>query len=248
MRGLVAILLLGCALGAGRAPLADTVWTDADTVWTDANIVTGLDISGSVEPRDAQIQIDGIAMAIRAPEIVAAIRSGRYGRVGFAVFVWAEGTYPVLASWRLIGSSADALSVSDEVADRLHAIIDSGIASRLGALTDLSGALDYGGGMLRSAPFPTLHPILNIVGNGIDNVGDGARPARDRLVAQGITINGVALGYDHSIYEYFHQSVIGGPDSFVLAANDPEKLIEVMARKFVTEIVLNVNHASQALR
>ncbi|HSE73517.1 MAG TPA: DUF1194 domain-containing protein, partial [Dongiaceae bacterium] len=164
MRGLLAILLLGCALGLGRAPLADTIWTDA-------NIVTGLDISGSVEPREAQIQIDGIAMAIRAPEIMAAIRSGRYGRVGFAVFVWAEGSYPVLASWRLIGSSEDALAVSAEVADRLRAIINSDAAGKLGALTDLSGAIDYGGGMLRAAPFPTIHPILNIVGNGIDNVG-----------------------------------------------------------------------------
>jgi hypothetical protein len=34
----------------------------------------------------------------------------------------------------------------------------------------------------------------------------------------------------------------------VLPANDPEKLVEVMARKFVTEIVLNVDRAGQPFR
>jgi hypothetical protein len=140
------------------------------------------------------------------------------------------------------------LAASEEIADRLRRIIGSEATIKLGALTDLSGAIEHAGWMLRNAPFATNHRIINIVGNGIDNVGEGARPARDRLVAQGVTINGVALGYDRSIYEYFHQSVIGGPTSFVLPANDPEKLVEVMARKFVTEIVLNVDRAGQPSR
>ena len=241
VRCLLAIFLFGCALFVGRVTLADTVWTDA-------NIVTGLDLSGSVEAREAQIQADGIAMAIRSPEIIAAIQRGNHGRVGFAVFVWADGNYPVLASWRLIGSSQDALALSQEISDRLHLILGSEVVLKLGALTDLSGAIEYGGEMLRSAPFATNHRIINIVGNGVDNVGEGAPPARDRMVAQGITINGVALGHDRHIFEYFRRDVIGGPTAFVLAANDPARLVDVLARKFVTEIVFNDDAAGQPLR
>ena len=239
MRYGLAILLLVSALSAGCAARADSIWTDA-------NIVTGLDISGSIEPREAQMQIDGIAMAIRSPDIVAAIQSGRFGRIGFAVFVWADRSYPVLVSWRLISSSQEALETSKEVADRLRAILNSNVAAEVGTLTDLSGAIDYGGGMLRSAPFATDHRILNIVGNGIDNVGEGASLARDRLVAQGVTINGVALGYDRTIYEYYHREVIGGPTAFVLAAHDPDKLVDVLARKFATEIVFNLDPTDMA--
>ena len=241
MRRLPAILLICCALAGGRA-------ASADEIWTDANIVTGLDLSGSIEARDAQIQVDGIATAIRSPEILTAIQTGRYGRIGFAVFVWADSTYPILVSWRLIGSPEDALAASEEIADRLRRIIGSEATIKLGALTDLSGAIEHAGWMLRNAPFATNHRIINIVGNGIDNVGGGPPPVRDRMVADGVTINGVALGYDRAIYEYFRREVIGGPTAFVLAAHDPATLVDVLARKFVTEIVLNVDREGQPFR
>jgi len=242
----IALLLLAWALFAGRL-------AHADDVWTDANIVTGLDFSGSIDPRDAQVQIDGITMAIRSPQIIAAIKNGNHGRVGFAVFVWASGNYPILLTWRQISSSEEAAAVADDVENGLHALLGSEALVKIGALTDLSAALEYGAELLRTAPFATNHRFVNIVGNGIDNVGEGARPVRDRLVAEGITINGVALGYDKTLFAYLQRDVIGGPESFALMADDPEKLVEVMARKFVTEIVFNaptVNHpvADHALR
>ena len=241
MRRLIALSLLAWALFAGRLACADSVWTDV-------NIVTGLDFSGSIEPHDAQVQIDGITMAIRSPQIIAAIKNGNHGRIGFALFVWASGNYPILMTWRQISSAEDAAAVADEVSSRLHALLGSDALVKLGALTDLSAALDYGGEMLNAAPFTTNHRIINIIGNGIDNVGDGARPTRDRLVAEGITINGVALGRDRTFFAYLKRDVIGGPESFALMADDPEMLVEVLARKFVTEIVLNADGAGQPLR
>jgi hypothetical protein len=237
----LAILLIASVLLAGSPGRADNIRTDA-------NIVTGLDLSGSIEARDVEIQIDGIAMAIRSPEIMAAIQRGNFGRIGFSVFVWADGNYPVLLSWRMIGSAEDALAVSNELSTRLHAIIGSDVVRRLGALTDLSGALDYAGEMLQEAPFAASHRIINIIGNGIDNVGDGSPPSRDRLVAQGITINGVTLGHDRSVYEYFKREVIGGPTAFVLPATDAEQLVAVLERKFVNEIVLNADATGQPFR
>lgn len=241
MRRTLAILVIGWVLLVGRLGLADSVWTDA-------NIVTGLDVSGSIEAQETQIQIEGMAMAIRSPEVLAAIRRGNHGRVGFAVFVWANGNYPVFASWRLIGSPEDALAASKEVESRLYAILRSDVAVKLGKLTDLSSAIEYGGRMLLTAPYITDHTILNIVGNGLDNVAEGPQQARDKLVAQGATINGVVLGHDRGVLEYFRREVIGGPTAFVLAANDRDRLVEVLERKFVTEIVLNVDRTNLAHR
>jgi hypothetical protein len=244
VRRLPALSLLAWALFAGRLACADGTPTDV-------NIVTGLDFSGSIEAHDAQVQIDGITMAIRSPQIIAAIRNGNRGRIGFALFVWASGNYPILVTWRQSGSAEEAAAVADEVSAGLHALFGSEALARLGALTDLSGALDYGGEMLHTAPFATDRQVINIIGNGIDNVGEGVPPVRDRLVSEGVTINGVALGRDLTLFAYLKRDVIGGPDSFALMADDPELLVETLARKFVTEIAANGGSrqlASQRLR
>lgn len=229
MRNLLALSILIWALLAGR-------FACADGLPTDVNIVTGLDFSGSIEAHEAQVQIDGITMAIRSPQIIAAIKNGNRGRIGFALYVWASSNHPVLMTWRQIGSAEEAAAVAAEVSAGLHGLFGSEALARLGALTDLSGALEYGAGMLDRAPFATDRQVINIIGNGIDNVGEGAPSVRDRLVAEGITINSVALGRDLTLFAYLKRDVIGGPDSFALMADDPELLVETLARKFVTEI------------
>lgn len=229
MRNLLAILLAGWVLLPGRVAFAESIRTDA-------NIVTGLDLSGSIEALETQIQISGMTMALRSPEVVNAIRQGRNGRIGFAVFLWANGNYPVFATWRLISSAEEALAAANEFASSVDAFLGSPEARRLGQLTDLSGALDYGGAMLQAAPFDTDRTILNVMGNGIDNVGISPKWSRDRLVAQGVTINAVVIGNDRGVFRYFQTEVIGGSAAFVLAARNPEALVEVLERKFVTEI------------
>lgn len=230
MRSALALLVTLCLAPTGGAGAEDEIRTDA-------NIVTGLDVSGSIDALETQIQIDGMVMAIRSPEVIAAIRNGQHGRIGFAVFVWANGTLPVFASWRVIGSAEDAVAVSAELDTRLRAILGSTAALKLGELTDLSGAIAYGGTMLQAAPYATDHAILNILGNGLDNVGSGPRADRDLVVAQGVTVNGVVVGHDRGVIEYFRREVMGGTTAFILTARNPEMLAEVFERKFVTEIV-----------
>lgn len=211
----------------------------ADGTETDANIITGLDISDSISTVETQLQVDGMARAIRDPEILAAIQRGHYQRIGFAVFAWADGDYPVLVSWRSIGSEEDARAAADEMVARLKALTESS-TTLVGSLTDLSSAMDYGYAMLGEAPYATDRRVLNIIGNGEDNVGEDPRRARDGLVAQGVTINGVVLGNNPALLEYYRQTVIGGPTAFVLAVNNADSLTDVFARKFVSEIVMNV--------
>src|SRR5262245_53232210 len=137
----------------------------AEDLSTDANIITGLDVSSSINAQETMLQIEGMAQAIRSPAILAAIQHGRHGRIGFAVFVWADGDYPELVSWRMIGTAEDAEATSQEITSRLQSLIDSSSRS-VGTLTNLSGAMEHATEMLSQAPFSTKRAVVNIIGNG----------------------------------------------------------------------------------
>lgn len=226
------LLVLGCALLCRGAV--------ADGLATDANIVTALDISDSVDAQAAATEIQGMAQAIRAPEVIQAIRAGRHGRIGFAIFAWRDGAYPELVSWTAIATAADARAAAHRLESdfRAFATADPPAPASAPHMTDLSGAIDHAAILLLTAPFATDKSIVNVIGNGWDNVGEGPQNARDRIVAQGGTVNGVILGFDPVLMGYYRSTVIGGPGAFLLSVDDPAAMSEVLARKFLYDIAL----------
>ncbi len=212
-------------LALGSALLCANVGLAADIV-TDANIVTGLDISDSIAPGDMRLEIEGMARAIRSPEVLAAIRSGRYGRIGFAVFAWHHSQFPMVVPWAVIASEADATAVARAIEARLRVNVETEARANgafyAGRLTDLSQAIDHAAEMISAAPYATDRAIVNIIGNGEDNVGEEAQVARERVIAMGATVNGVVLG----------------PGAFVISTGEATSLVEVLTRKFLNDFVV----------
>jgi hypothetical protein len=228
---LAASILLQCGQLRAEDPAA------AGIMETDANLVTGLDVSSSVNAQETLLQVEGLALAIRSPAVLDAIRNGEQGRIGFAVFVWADGDYPTLVSWRAIGSEAEAEAAAAEILASLQALIDSSARS-VGTLTNLSGAIDHAAQLLAAAPFRARRTLANIVGNGEDNVGEDPSRARAALLAAGATINGVVVGGDPAVLNYYRNQVIGGRTAFVLPADSAGDLAQAFALKFVREIAM----------
>lgn len=148
----------------------------------------------------------------------------------------------MLVSWTLIASEEDALGVSHAIEARLRVDVEAEARSHaalfIGRLTNLSQAIDRAGDMLLTAPFATGRSIVNIIGNGEDNVGEAAGPARDRLVDAGGIVNGVVLTRDPAMVDYYRRQVIGGPGAFVLSTGESATLVEMLTRKFRYDIVL----------
>ena len=93
------------------------------------------------------------------------------------------------------------------------------------------------------APFASNRAVVNIIGNGEDNVGEDPQRARADLLARGATINGVVVGGDQAVMNYYRQQVIGGRAAFVLPADKAETLVQVFALKFVSEIAMHIQPA-----
>jgi hypothetical protein len=230
--GIVAFAHALLASGSGGA---------AETA-TDVNVVTGLDFSHSISLEEHWIVQEGLAQALLSPEIVDAIQGGRHGRIGFALFGWHVTTIPLLP-WMVIGSASDAKLA----AGRIRGAIVQQIAveatlrrveNRFGKPTDLSHALSAASGMLLTAPYRTTRSVINIIGNGTDNVDEDAQPARNAALALGFTINGVVLGSDPYLIGYFEQNVIGGPGSFVMHVQEAQTMARTLKQKLLKDLVI----------
>lgn len=208
---------------------------------TDANIVTGLDISNSIGPEQVHQELAGLAQAIRDARVMTAIRAGKHGRIGFAVFAWHHGQFPSVVSWMTIASPRDAEIAARAIEARQ--LIDPEIEGRaqvewyIGRLTDLSQAIEYADAMLLTAPYTGDRAVINIVGNGKDNVGEDPAQARDRFVARGGTINGLVLADDREMIAYYRDWVIGGRTSFVMSVSRDSTMTDALVRKFIGDIV-----------
>lgn len=214
----------------------------ADGIRTDANILTAIDISDSVDAEMLYLEIEGMARALRSPKILQATRRGRNGRIGFAVFAWSHGGgHPELVSWTSIASEQDAARVSAEIA-RWLLLADQAAGRKRdmphhsGRLTDISAGIEHATQLFLVAPYVTHRQVLNIIGNGEDNLGENPERARDRLLSFGGSINGVVLGREIAALDYYRRYVVGGPGAFYLFANDPDSIAEILELKLLYDL------------
>jgi hypothetical protein len=169
------------------------------------------------------------------------IKAGTHGRIGFAVFGWHHGPFPEVLAWMTIASPRDAEAAARAIEARQ--LIDLELEGRaqvewyIGRLTDLSQAIEHADAMLLTAPYLGDRAVINIVGNGEDNVGEDPMQSRDRFVSRGGTINGLVLGDDPEMIAYYRNWVIGGHTSFVMSVSRESMTTDAMVRKLIADIV-----------
>jgi hypothetical protein len=227
-------------LAFGVTLLASPPALSADAL-TDANIVTGLDISNSIDPDQAKLELVSLAQALRDPRVMTAIKAGACGRIGFAVFAWHHGQFPSVLRWMIIASPQDAEIAARAIEARQLVNLElegrAQVEWYIGRLTDLSQAIEYADATLLTAPYVGNRAVINIVGNGEDNVGEDSRMARDRFVGRGGTINGLVLGNNAAMVEYYRDRVIGGRSAFVMSISHDTTMTDAFVRKFIGDIV-----------
>jgi hypothetical protein len=70
------------------------------------------------------------------------------------------------------------------------------------------------------------------------NIGPPPQQIRDRLAAQGVTINGLAiLKTEPWLDSYYDQYVVGGPGGFLMEVEDFPSFIAAMQQKLLNEVM-----------
>jgi hypothetical protein len=119
----------------------------------------------------------------------------------------------------------------------------------------LGAAICGGGRRYQASSEPTFvfaglscrRQVIDISGDGVNNQGPPIKLARDRVLGQGIVINGLPIVMmdpgqyrpsDPNVEAYYHDCVVGGPGAFSMTVSKVGDLASAIRQKLLREIAL----------
>ncbi len=227
---LVAALATLLSLSAYGGPTSAAAEAGTDV---DLELVLAVDISGSMDLEEAQVQRAGYVAALTHPDFLSAIREGFQGRIAISYFEWG-GTIGKNSQmpWALIETSDDAARFAKLIKERPFASLRG---------TSLSAAIAYGSKLFDGNGYAGVRRVIDISGDGPNNYGAPVTPARDAATSLGIVVNGLAIMIRPSaaygpLDRYYADCVIGGPGAFVVSVQEPEDFAIAIRRKLILEV------------
>jgi hypothetical protein len=228
--------MVGLALGlAGFAP--QTRAAPAGSQAVDVQLVLAVDVSLSMSPDELEIQRRGYATAMADQQVIDAITDGVHGRIAIAYVEWAgDKTQRVIVPWTYIASRADAEAFAARLTDEVP---------RSARRTSISGGLNFSADLIAESGIEAMKRVIDVSGDGPNNEGPPVRETRDRIVAQGIVVNGLPLMTNGGLTTafdvpdldiYYKNCVIGGPGAFMFPVTSWDQFPEAVRRKLVLEL------------
>ena len=223
-------------LAAAFAVAISSLAAAATDTPVDLELVLAVDVSRSMDTDEQALQRNGYVAAFRHQEVIAAISSGPHGRIAVSYVEWAGPAFQTtLVPWTLIDSEAAAHAFADRFAA-------APISREHG--TSISTGLIYVGPSFEGNGIEGLRRVIDVSGDGPNNMGVPVALARDPLIALGVTINGLPImikrpGGFASIENldiYYEDCVIGGTGAFLVPVTDIQNLASAIRRKLVLEI------------
>lgn len=239
---ILAGLCLGCPL------VLPTIVVAADETVVDVELALAVDVSLSMSAEELEIQRDGYASALTDPRVLAAIADGIHAKIALTYFEWAgEGTQRVIIPWTVIAGREDA--------ERIASVL-SALPPRLARRTSISGAIGFAASQFRDNGFRGLKRVIDISGDGPNNMGPPVVAARDEATSTGIIINGLPLMTNGGLIsafnipdldDFYTECVIGGPGSFMMPVNEWSQFPEAIRRKLVLELAADPDRGADDL-
>ncbi|XWN32143.1 MAG: DUF1194 domain-containing protein [Devosia sp.] len=203
----------------------------------DVELVLAVDVSWSMDYDEQRLQREGYVAAFRNPDVIQAIEKGDWGRIAVTYVEWAGSNLQrVVVPWTIVSDAASA----EVVARQLE-------AASIGRMrrTSITSMLDASRYAFNNG-IDGMRRVIDISGDGPNNMGGMVTKARDRVLREGIVINGLPImikksnpgGYFHleELDIYYEDCVIGGFGSFMITINHASRFREAIRRKLILEI------------
>ncbi|MGI9492865.1 MAG: DUF1194 domain-containing protein [Geminicoccaceae bacterium] len=205
----------------------------------DLELVLLADASRSIDDAEIRFQRQGYADAVTHPDVLDAITQGFRQRIAVTYVEWGDvNSQDVVVPWMIIDSrdTAEAFAAALLDAPRL-AFGPNAIGNALAAAQAL----------IESNDIDAFRRVIDFSGDSANNFGGiPIAVARSSALAADITINGLAILCKqddcsgrpnlYDLEDAFAKTIIGGPGSFVVTADDRSSYAEAVRRKLILEI------------
>jgi Ca-activated chloride channel family protein len=193
-------------------------------------LALAVDVSGSVDPREYRIQMQGLAEALRDGVVSEALVRGE--------------AQVMLMQWS--GNSRQRISIPwlqvrnfDDVEALALRIESTGRAWR-NFSTAIGEALSMADEALSDVSCKRL--VIDVSGDGRSNEGREPKSVHARLAERGAVVNALVIENEgDDLTGYFWENVIMGEGAFVVTANGFEEYPERIRRKLIRETTLQLS-------
>ncbi|MFN3845739.1 MAG: DUF1194 domain-containing protein, partial [Paracoccaceae bacterium] len=190
-------------------------------------LVLAIDVSGSIDAGEYRTQADGTAAALHDPAVAEAMLGGQ---IALTVLHWSSlGQQSVVLPWSHMLTPDDLTRAADQIRQAPRAFS--------GSDTAVGEALDVALGLFADAG-DCNRRIIDISGDGPENMGNTARAARSRATAAGVAINAIAIedvGQSTAITRFYQDWVVtkGG---FVITSRGVSAYPQAIRQKLLREL------------
>ena len=226
-------------------------------------LVLSVDVSGSVDGNEFNLQRQGYANAFRDAEVINLIESLDNG-IAVTLQYWSTTPYASLGWFHITdAASANTFASAIAAAGRPSSNWDTGI----GRSTNIAAAINSATSLLNTNDYIGDRRVIDISGDGRQNENASATNncglyysgwswrvnefsaeclnlvagARNAAVSQDITINGLPILTNvGNLDSYFQSYVIGGEDAFVQPANGFADFETALKTKVKREIAIAI--------
>lgn len=191
----------------------------------DTALVLTIDVSNSIDTGEYRLQTDGLADALRDPEIVETLIQGE---TAVAVVQWSgEDRQELSIPWMRIRTALDA----DTLARRARAMERAFVLSD----TAPAEAIYFSLGLFSEVP-DCQRKVIDVSGDGTPNGGTDVRAARNAAESAGVTINGIAIESMGLAISNFYRSAVITRNGFVITARTHREYPAAIRAKILREI------------
>jgi len=203
-------------------------------------LALGLDVSGSVDPQEYRLQLDGLATALNSERVQDVLFAQSAAPIKITVYEWSgPSDQTTVLPWKTLGTPDDLVAASQIL--RSH---QRGVAA---PTTAIGSALLKGFSLLEQQP-NCWKRTLDLSGDGPANTGPRPQDISHARTPTGVVVNGLVIGAgnaggdDHrardikELSSYYSTYVIRGAGSFVEVALGFDAYAEAMERKLLREL------------